>query len=99
MGFPMTWQLPQGSRVAQRAVGNSTCVALAKSIVLAAMAVRGGEDSVKAVSEEPPATQHRRFMGVSQAKRHRRLQRRIDDLERIVLELGSRHMKKAKTHY
>ena len=95
MGFPMTWQLPQGSRVAQRAVGNSTCVALAKSIVLAAMAVRGGEDSVKVVSEEPPP-KHRRVIGVSQAK-HRRLQRRIDDLERMVLELGSRHTKKTKT--
>ena len=39
MGFPMTWRLPQGSRAAQRAVGNALCVAQSKAIVQAAISI------------------------------------------------------------
>ena len=55
MGFPSTWALPKGSRVAQRAVGNAMCVALSKAIVLAAVAVQKCEASVRGEAVTAPA--------------------------------------------
>ena len=66
MGFPLTWTLPKGSRAAQRAVGNAMCVALAKGIVLAAIAVQKGDAAVSVQSiavpkaPDPPPTQAKR---------------------------------------
>ena len=53
MGFPLTWTLPKGSRAAQRAVGNAMCVALAKGIVLAAIAVQKGDAAVSPCRRRP----------------------------------------------
>ena len=89
MGFPSTWALPKGSRVAQRAVGNAMCVALSKAIVLAATAVEKGEASVpgEAVTApstlSPAPTKTPRAFEVSY-KQYRRLRRRVDDLERMA---------------
>lgn len=82
MGFPPSWQLPHGSRVSQKAVGNAVCVALSKAITLAAMAVRKGEAAVAAIEPEP-TTQKRTIAFVSRSK-HRSLRRRVDELERIL---------------
>ena len=66
VGFPLTWTLPKGSRAAQRAVGNAMCVALAKGIVLAAIAVQKGDAAVSVQSiavpkaPDPPPTQAKR---------------------------------------
>jgi hypothetical protein len=86
MGFPSTWALPRGSRAAQRAVGNAVCVALSKSIVLAAIAVQKGGVSVPgealAAPAPSPAPTKRRFE-LTHAQ-YRRLRRRVDGLEQIL---------------
>jgi hypothetical protein len=86
MGFPSTWALPRGSRAAQRAVGNAVCVALSKSIVLAAIAVQKGGVSVPgealAAPVPSPAPTKRRFE-LTHAQ-YRRLRRRVDGLEQIL---------------
>ena len=50
MGFGSEWRLPQGSRKAQRAVGNALCVAMSRAIVRAAICTR-------ADASAPPASQ------------------------------------------
>ena len=42
MGFGSEWRLPKGSRHAQRGVGNALCVAMARAVVQAAVALRTG---------------------------------------------------------
>lgn len=91
MGFPSTWALPNGSRAAQRAVGNAMCVALAKAIVLAAIAVQKGDAAVSVQSiavpkaPSPPPTQTKRRTTFERShKQYRRLRRRVEALERIA---------------
>ena len=91
MGFPLTWTLPKGSRAAQRAVGNAMCVALAKGIVLAAIAVQKGDAAVSAQSiavpraSNPPPTQTKRCTTFELShKQYRRLRRRVEALERMT---------------
>ena len=79
MGFPLSWQLPKGSRVSQQAVGNAICVSLSMAITLAAMAVLKGEAVVAALEQ----TKKREVAHVSLSK-HRRLRRRVDKLERVL---------------
>ena len=88
MGFPSTWALPQGSRAAQRAVGNAMCVALSRAIVLAAIAVRKGDAAVsvetiavpEAPAPPPPPTKKRPAFELSH-RQYRRLRRRVEALE------------------
>ena len=42
MGFGDQWRLPQGSRAAQKAVGNALCTAMSRSIMQAAMHLLAG---------------------------------------------------------
>lgn len=79
MGFPLSWQLPKGSRVSQQAVGNAICVSLSMAITLAAMAVLKGEAVVAALEQ----TKEREVAHVTLSK-HRRLRRRVDKLERVL---------------
>ena len=89
MGFPSTWALPSGSRAAQRAVGNAMCVALAKAIVLAAIAVQRGQVSVQSIAvpkapDPPPNKTKRRTTFEMSHKRYRRLRRRVEALEKMA---------------
>ena len=89
MGFPSTWALPKGSRVAQRAVGNAMCVALSKAIVLSAIAVQKGEASVPGEAVTAPSTLSPAPIKTPRAfevsyKQYRRLRHRVDDLERMA---------------
>jgi site-specific DNA-cytosine methylase len=79
MGYPLSWQLPKGSRASQQAVGNGICVALSKAIALAAMAVLKGEAMVATIGQ----TEKRSIVFVSRSK-HRSLRRRVDELERMI---------------
>ena len=56
MGFPMAWRLPQGSRAAQRAVGNALCVAQSRAIAQAAVATHEGTPLPAAPPPPPTVT-------------------------------------------
>jgi hypothetical protein len=89
MGFPLTWALPKGSRAAQRAVGNSMCVALSKAIVLAAIAVQNGDAAVPEVPSLPPDQRSKKrlvFEFELSYKQYRRLRRRMKALEGMMRE-------------
>ena len=43
MGFDAAWRLPNGSRAAQKAVGNAMCVPMSRAIVQAAICLKTGQ--------------------------------------------------------
>ena len=96
MGFPMTWRLPQGSRAAQRAVGNALCVAQSKAIVQVAISILSGEPlptlPLPVFQGEPPVTTQKpqsqtTLDGATTDKDHRKLCKRVRALEGMVMEL------------
>ena len=98
MGFPMSWRLPQGSRAAQRAVGNALCVLMSKAIVQAAISILSGEPvpalplptttsptepSVTPWQPHPQTTVN----GATKDKDHQKLCKRVRSLESVVMDL------------
>jgi len=84
MTFPPSWRLPNGSRVSQRAVGNAVCVALAKAITLAAIAVLNGEVAVLTTPHIPPTPIKKRAIEEVFRGEYDALRRRVDKLEESV---------------
>ena len=96
MGFQTTWRLPQGSRAAQRAVGNALCVAQSKAIVQVAISILSGEPvpvlPLPTSQTEPlakPQEMHSRTIvnRATKDKDHRKLCKRVRALEAVVMDL------------
>ena len=96
MGFSMAWRLPQGSRAAQRAVGNALCVLMSKAITLSAISILSGEPvpvlPLPTSQTEPlakPQEMHSRTIvnRATKDKDHRKLCKRVRALEAVVMDL------------
>ena len=94
MGFPIAWRLPQGSRAAQRAVGNALCVAMSRAITQAAISIHT-ETPIPpspATARSPPSSQilpdpNPSKLDESLQRDVRRLSKRMRSLESVIFSL------------
>ena len=89
MGFDAAWRVPQGSRAAQRAVGNAMCVPMSRAIVQAAICLETGQPLPLAPAgapvnmPEPLST----TTPVNSGGEYNRIKKRLRTIEALVREL------------